>query len=81
MPFPFTVSHHSSFSCVLTQIKRVLSIMSYTYQGMVYSIKSPISAISVNNNNIVVTDQNGSKLIKFTNVQDSKRFLAWVYQV
>lgn len=55
--------------------------MSYTHQGMVYSIKSPVSSISVNKHNIVVTDQNGSKLIKFTNVNDSKRFLAWVYQV
>ena len=57
------------------------SIMSYTHQGTIYSIKSPIRSISVNNHNIVVTDQNGSKLIKFTNVNDSKRFLAWVYQV
>jgi hypothetical protein len=55
--------------------------MSYTHQGMVYSIKSPVSSISVNKKNIVVTDQNGAKLIKFTNVKDSKRFLAWVYQV
>ena len=54
-------------------------IMSYTYKGMVYSIKSPVQSISVNKNNIVVTDQNGSKLIKFTNVTDSKCFLAWVY--
>jgi hypothetical protein len=55
--------------------------MSYTYQGRIYSIKSPVRSISVNKHNIVVTDQNGSKLIKFTNVSDSKRFLAWVYQV
>jgi hypothetical protein len=55
--------------------------MSYTFNGMIYSIKSPVTSISVNNHNIVVTDQNGSKLIKFTNVIDSKRFLAWVYQV
>ena len=53
--------------------------MSYTYKGLVYSIKSPIQSISVNKNNIVVTDQNGSKLIKFTNVSDSKCFLTWVY--
>ncbi len=55
-------------------------IMSYTYKGTVYSIKSPISSISVNNHNVVITDQNGSKLIQFTNVNDSKCFLAWVYQ-
>jgi hypothetical protein len=55
--------------------------MSYTYKGMIYSIKSPVSSISVNKHNIVVTDQDGSKLIKFTNVNDSKSFLAWVYQV
>jgi len=54
--------------------------MSYTHQGMVYSIKSPVKSISVNNHNVVVTDENGSKLIKFTNVNDSKRFLAWIYQ-
>ncbi len=54
--------------------------MSYTYKGMVYSIKPPIRSISVNKQNIVVTDQNSSKLIKFANVSDSKCFLAWVYQ-
>ena len=54
--------------------------MSYTYKGTVYSIKSPISSISVNKHNVVITDQNGPKLIKFTNVSDSKCFLAWVYQ-
>jgi hypothetical protein len=54
--------------------------MSYTYKGAVYSIASPVSSISVNNHNIVVTDQSGTKLFKFTNVNDSKCFLAWVYQ-
>ncbi len=54
--------------------------MSYTYKGMIYSIKSPVTSISVNKHNVVVTDQNGSKLIKFTNVNDSKCFLAWVYK-
>ena len=54
--------------------------MSYTYKGMVYSIKSPIQSISVNKNNIVVTDQSGSKLIKFSNVNDTKCFLAWAYK-
>ncbi len=56
-------------------------IMSYTYKGMIYSIKSPIRSISVNKQNVVVTDQAGSKLIKFANVNDSKCFLAWAYQV
>ena len=54
--------------------------MSYTYKGTVYSIKSPVISISVNNHNVSITDQNGAKLIKFTNVNDSKCFLAWVYQ-
>ncbi|MDP2561378.1 hypothetical protein [Psychrobium sp. 1_MG-2023] len=54
--------------------------MSYTYQGKVYSIKSPVISISVNKNNVVVTDQNGANLIQFTNVNDSKCFLEWVYQ-
>jgi hypothetical protein len=53
--------------------------MSYTYNGTVYSIKSPVTSISVNKHN-VVTDQNGAKLIEFTNLNDSKCFLAWVYQ-
>lgn len=55
--------------------------MSYTHNGTVYSIKSPVTSISVNNHNVVVTDQNGSKLIEFTNITDSKSFLAWIYQV
>jgi hypothetical protein len=54
--------------------------MSYTYQGTVYSIKSPIRSISINKCNVVVKDQAGSKLIKFTNPTDSKSFLAWAYQ-
>lgn len=62
----------------LTRIKRF--IMSYTYNGMVYSIQSPIRSISVNKQTIVVTDKTGSKRIKFQNVPDSKSFLEWVYQ-
>ena len=54
--------------------------MSYTYKGKVYSIKSPVTSISVNKNNVFVADQNGSIFIKFTNVNESKDFLAWVYQ-
>jgi hypothetical protein len=54
--------------------------MSYTYKGKIYSIKSPVTSVSVNKHNVVVTDQDGSKLIQFTNVNDSKCFLAWVYQ-
>lgn len=55
--------------------------MSYTYKGTIYSVESPIRSISVNKHNVVVTDQNGAKLVKFTNVNDSKCFLAWLYQV
>ena len=54
--------------------------MSYTYNGCIYSVKSPIKSISVNKQNIAVTDQNGTKLIKFSTISDSKNFLAWVYQ-
>lgn len=54
--------------------------MSYTYKGTIYSIKSPVNSISVNKHNVVVNDQDGAKLIKFNNVNDSKCFLAWVYQ-
>ncbi|NRA84807.1 MAG: hypothetical protein HRU22_13880 [Gammaproteobacteria bacterium] len=55
--------------------------MSYTHNGTVYSVKSPVTSISVNKHNVVVTDQNGAKLIEFTNRNDSKCFLAWIYQV
>lgn len=51
--------------------------MSYTYNGKIYSIKSPIQSISVNKHNIVVTDQKSSQLLKFNNVNDRKCFLAW----
>ena len=54
--------------------------MSYTYNGAIYSVKSPIKSISVNKRNVSITDQNGTKLIKFSNISDSKSFLAWVYQ-
>jgi hypothetical protein len=54
--------------------------MPYTYQGKIYSVKSPVTAISVNNHNIVITDQEGPKLFKFTNKSESKGFLAWLYQ-
>jgi hypothetical protein len=54
--------------------------MSYTYKNTVYSIKPPIKSISVNKHNVAITDQNGAKLIKFTNINDSKIFLSWIYQ-
>lgn len=51
--------------------------MSYTYQGRVYSIESPITNISVNKLNVVVTDNQGlATLFKFNNLADSKSFLA-----
>ena len=54
--------------------------MSYTYKGVNYLINSPVQSISVNKLNIVVRDKVGSQRLKFTNIKDSKRFLAWVYQ-
>jgi len=54
--------------------------MSYTYQGTIYSVKSPIKSISVNKLNVAITDQNGTKLIKFNTIDDSKNFLSWAYQ-
>ena len=54
--------------------------MSYIYQGTIYSVKSPIKSISVNQRNVAITDQNGTKLIKFNTVNESKNFLAWAYQ-
>ncbi len=60
----------------LTQRKKSYN-MSYIYQGKVYAIVSPITAISVNKLNVVVTDNQGlSKLFKFNNLADSKSFLA-----
>jgi len=54
--------------------------MSYTYQGKVYAIKAPVKSISINKLNIVVKDQAGSKLFKFTQLNESKDFLAMLYQ-
>ena len=54
--------------------------MSYSYKGKTYSINSPIKSISVNKQNVVVTDQKGSQLIQFASVNESKAFLAWAYQ-
>ena len=54
--------------------------MSYTYKGMVFSIASPVVSISVNKLNIVFTDQQGSQLFEFANLDDSKQFLALLYQ-
>lgn len=55
-------------------------IMSYIYKNKVYSITSPVISISVNKLNIVVTDQTGSQLITFPNINDSKKFLAFLYK-
>ncbi len=54
--------------------------MSYTYQGTTYSIVAPVRAVSVNKNAVAVTDKLGKKIIQFTNVAESKSFLAWIYQ-
>lgn len=54
--------------------------MSYTYNNTVFSITSPVQSISVNKRNVVVTDKIGSKLFKFSNISESKRFLTWLYQ-
>lgn len=52
--------------------------MSYTYNGTVYSIASPLQSVSVNKHNIVVRDKNCSQLFKFNNVNEAKSFLAWL---
>jgi hypothetical protein len=54
--------------------------MSYTYNGTEYSVTAPVQSITVNKQNIVITDKTGSQLFKFMNTRDSKSFLAWVYQ-
>lgn len=54
--------------------------MSYTYNGTVYSIASPLQSVSVNKHNIVVRDKHCSQLIKFKNVSETKNFLAWLSQ-
>lgn len=55
-------------------------IMSYTYQGKIYAIAAPVKSISINKLNVVVKDQTGSQLFKFTEVNESKDFLAMLYQ-
>ncbi len=54
--------------------------MSYTYNGKVYSIASPLVSISVNKLNVAIKDQEGSRLFEFTNLNESKDFLALLYQ-
>ncbi len=54
--------------------------MSYIYQGKVYDIAAPVKSISINKLNVVVKDQTGSQLFKFTKVNESKDFLAMLYQ-
>ncbi|NQY48334.1 MAG: hypothetical protein HRT55_02240 [Colwellia sp.] len=54
--------------------------MSYTYQGKIYAIAAPVKSISINKLNVVVKDQAGSQLFKFTKVNESKDFLAMLYQ-
>lgn len=54
--------------------------MSYVYDGTQIRIVRPVRSISVNKQNVVVTDQQGSTLVKFANKTDSKQFLTWLYQ-
>jgi len=54
--------------------------MSYTYKGKVYSIVAPVVSISVNNLNVAIKDQSGSRVFEFTNLNESKGFLALLYQ-
>lgn len=53
--------------------------MSYTYKGKVYSVAAPVVSISVNKLNVVVKDQIGSRFFEFTNLNESKDFLALMY--
>jgi len=55
--------------------------MSYTYKGKVYSIARPVVSISVNKLNVAIKDQTGSRFFEFTNLNESKDFLALLYQV
>ncbi len=54
--------------------------MSYIYDGTQIRIVRPVHSISVNKQNVVVTDKTGSTRVKFANVNDSKQFLTWLYQ-
>jgi len=54
--------------------------MSYTYQGKVFAIEAPVKSISINKLNVVVKDQAGSQLFKFSKINESKDFLAMLYQ-
>ena len=53
--------------------------MSYVYDGTQIRIVRPVRSISVNKQNVVVKDQQGSTLVKFANKTDSKQFLTWLY--
>lgn len=55
--------------------------MSYNLNGRVYQINSPVISISVNKQNIVVTDTEKSQRFAFANVAEAKEFLTWVAQV
>jgi len=54
--------------------------MSYTYKGKVYSIAPPVVSISVNKLNVAIKDQSGARLFEFTNLNESKDFLALIYK-
>lgn len=54
--------------------------MSYTYQGKTYSITAPVKSVSVNKLNVVVKDQMGSQLFRFSKINESKDFLAKLFQ-
>ena len=54
--------------------------MSYTYQGKVYTIETPVKSVSTNKLNVAVKDQAGFHLFKFTRRNESKDFLAKLYQ-
>lgn len=54
--------------------------MSYTHQGKVYSITRPVVSISVNKLNVAIKDQSGSRYFEFTSLNESKGFLALLYQ-
>lgn len=52
--------------------------MSYFHNGQHFSVKHPISSISVNRNKVVFSDSSGSKSLKLDNTNQTREFLDWL---
>lgn len=55
--------------------------MIHTYHGAAINAHPPVSTISVNKFNVVFTDAQKLKNIRFKNANDTKKFLAWLITI